>query len=164
MAKPVIRLIEPKDNQAVKQLVLDTLAEFALFGEGFAGVDKELDDMCGAYADVLSAYYVVESEGEITGVGGYAPLLGTVPGTIVELRKMYLTPKLRGLGMGQRLIDLCVNESAIKGYKQMYLETVPAMQAAQSLYQKNGFKYTVQRMGDTGHSNCSVMMVRKLND
>ncbi len=164
MNKPEIRLIEAKDNSDVKDLVIETLAEFGLKGEGFAGVDEELADMFEAYSDALSAYYVVELGGEIKGVGGYAPLVGTEPGTIVELRKMYLRPELRGQGIGDKLIDLCIEGAQLKGYELMYLETVPAMKAAHHLYQKKGFSYIEQRMGDTGHDNCGVYMTRTLND
>ncbi len=76
---------------------------------------------------------------------------------------MYLSSDLRGQGFGQRLIDLCIKGAIENKFVDMYLETVPAMKAAQALYLKNGFEYT-NRMGDTGHSNCSVTMVRKLHD
>lgn len=164
MQKAQIRLIQAQDNLAVKTLVHDVLAEFGLSGAGFAGVDAELDDMNEAYSDQLSAYYVIELGGEIHGVGGYAPLLGTTPGSIAELRKMYLKPSLRGQGMGQKLIDLCIAGATAKGYDSMYLETVPAMKAAQALYKKNGFDYLDHRLGETGHSNCGVHMQRILNE
>ncbi len=164
MTQWVIRLIEPRDNLAVKNLVLDTLAEFKLFGEGFAGVDAELDDMYTAYDNALSAYYVVEVCEQVMGVGGYAPLLGTERGTVAELRKMYLSQSLRGQGVGQKLIDICLKAAADKKYQIMYLETVPAMQAAQKLYLNNGFTYLNNRLGDTGHSNCSVCMQKVLNE
>lgn len=163
MNELVIRLIEPDDNSAVKALVHTTLAEFGLFGDGYAGVDPELNDMYAAYSDDLSAYYVVEFNGEICGVGGYAPLAGTERGTIAELRKMYLSPDLRGKGVGQQLIELCLSEAKAKAFSAIYLETVPAMKAAQALYFKNGFQYIEQKMGDTGHCNCGVCMLRKLN-
>ncbi|MGJ8662690.1 MAG: GNAT family N-acetyltransferase [Marinicella sp.] len=164
MQDPVIKLIQPQDNKAVRRLVLDTLSEFGLTGPGYAGVDAELEDMYASYSNELSAYYVVVLDGEILGVGGYAPLLGTEPGTIAELRKMYLTPALRGKGMGQKLIDICLAETKAKGYGILYLETVPAMKAAQGLYLKNGFQYLKQRLGDTGHSNCGIHMQKVLND
>jgi len=164
MNEPIIRLIEAKDNATVKSLVQTTLAEFGLFGEGYAGVDPELNDMYAAYSDELSAYYVVEVSGEICGVAGYAPLAGCVRGTIAELRKMYLLPKLRGQGVGQQLIELCLSEATDCAYSAMYLETVTEMQAAQKLYVKNGFKYLEDRIGDTGHNQCGVCMMRPLHD
>ncbi len=159
-----IRQIEPADNEQVKKLVLTTLGEFGLFGEGYAGVDPELNDMYASYNNELSAYFVVEYKGEISGVAGYAPLAGTQIGSVAELRKMYLNPSLRGKQVGYQLIQKCINEAIKKGYCKMYLETVPEMKAAQALYVKNGFSYLKQRMGDTGHNNCGVCMVRKLND
>ncbi len=162
--KPVVRLIEAADNQAVKALVLDVLAEFGLFGEGFAGVDAELDDMFAAYNNALSDYFVVELDDQILGVAGYAPLSGTEPGTVAELRKMYLTAALRGQGIGQQLIAACIQGATDKNYQSMYLETVPAMQAAQKLYLSNGFNYLEGRLGDTGHHSCEVCMQRKLHD
>lgn len=158
-----IRLIQPKDNQAVKQLVLDTLREFGLHGAGFAGVDAELDDMHQAYDNESSAYYVIETDGQVQGVGGFAPLEGAAGEAIAELRKMYLSPVLRGQGMGQKLIELCIADATDKGFEKMYLETVPAMEAAQALYQKNGFEYLTERLGDTGHHNCHVCMVKTLH-
>ncbi len=163
MSEVNIRLIEHHDNQDVKALVLDILAEFELFGDGYAGVDLELNDMYSAYKNDLSAYYVVELNSRIQGVGGYAPLLGTAFGTVAELRKMYLSPKLRGQGVGQKLIEICIKGAAEKKYQSMYLETVPIMQAAQKLYLKNGFKYLNNRLGNSGHSNCGVCMQRILN-
>ncbi len=163
MIEAIIRLIKPEDNQAVKELVLKTLAEFNLHGAGYAGVDVELEDMYSAYADQLSAYYVVEdSDGQIKGAGGYAPLLGTEPRSIAELRKMYLSPQLRGQGIGQQLIDLCIKAVIEKNYQSIYLETVPSMKAAQKLYLKNGFEYLEGRLGNSGHNNCDVCMMRKL--
>ena len=158
-----IRLIEPKDNASVKTLVLETLAEFGLVGEGFAGVDAEMEDMYAAYNNDLSAYFVIELANKIEGVGGYAPLVGTEPGTVAELRKMYLSSKLRGQGSGQKLLLLCINQAKDKQYKSMYLETVPTMKAAQKLYLSQGFNYLSNRLGDTGHSGCHVCMLRKLN-
>ncbi|MFC3193578.1 GNAT family N-acetyltransferase [Marinicella sediminis] len=162
MNEPIIRLIEPEDNAAVKALVLETLAEFGLAGVGYAGVDAELDDMYQAYDHSLSAYYVVEVNGDIKGVGGFASLQGTDPGTTAELRKMYLAPDLRGLGVGEQLIRKCIKGAADCGYEGIYLETVPAMKAAQKLYQKHGFDYLDKRMGDTGHTGCGVTMWRSL--
>lgn len=164
MTEAQIRPIKPSDNQTVQELVVSTLAEFGLSGQGFAGVDVELDDMHAAYADELSAFYVVEVAGEIQGVGGYAPLAGTEPGTIAELRKMYFRPALRGLGVGQQLIDLCIKAAQAKGFHTMYLETVPDMRAAHRLYLKNGFSYIEHKLGDTGHHKCGVYMTRELND
>ena len=164
MKPPVIRLIQAKDNPAVKALVQNTLAEFGLMGEGYAGVDAELDDMFQAYANELSDYYVIEVNHQILGAGGYAPLIGTELGTVAELRKMYFHSSLRGQGLGTKLIELCISAAKAKGFRSMYLETVPAMKVAQALYLKNGFVQLDHRLGDSGHGNCDVCMMKTLHD
>lgn len=159
---PVIRLIESQDNAAVKQLVHDVLIEHGLSGEGFAGVDPEMDDMYSAYQDSLAAYYVIEHNGEILGACGFAPLAGCDGAGVAELRKMYLRPALRGQGWGHRLMVKCIESARQAGFNQMYLETTPSMKAAQKLYLKHGFCYRDTRMGDTGHGGCEVLMSRDL--
>ena len=153
-----IRTIEPQDNAAVKTLVLDVLAEHGLVGEGYAGVDPEMDDMFGHYQDERCNFFVVEHKQRILGVGGYAPLAGDA--AKAELRKMYFKSELRGLGMGHKLIQTCIDEAQKNGYQGMYLETTPAMKVAQSLYQKHGFEFMTERMGATGHGGCGVFMYR----
>lgn len=161
MTKPKIRSIKPEDNSAVKALVLDVLAEHGLFGEGYAGVDPEMEDMHGSYDNERSAFYVIEAAGEVLGVGGFAPLAGDL--NTAELRKMYFKPALRGLGMGHQLIKLCIQGAEQCGFTGMYLETTPAMKTAQSLYIKHGFEHKAERMGQTGHGGCGVFMYRSFS-
>jgi len=162
MSERSLRLIRPEDNSLVKSLVRNTLAEFGLAGEGYAGVDAELDDMFSAYNNALSAYYVIDCGGAIQGVGGFAPLLGSENDAIAELRKMYFVSDLRGQGWGHKLIELCLNEAKKRGFTAMYLETVPDMQVAQKLYLKHGFGYISERLGETGHHHCEVSMLKRL--
>ncbi len=155
-----IRPIKPEDNAAVKNLVHDVLIEHGISGEGFAGVDPEMDNMYSAYQGPMAAYYVIEQAGKIMGAGGFAPLVGCEGEGIAELRKMYLRPELRGQGWGHRLLIKCIESARQSGFKQMYLETTPAMKAAQKLYLKHGFNYRDTRLGNTGHGGCEVLMSR----
>lgn len=157
-----IRPIESKDNAKVKQLVHDVLIEHGLSGEGFAGVDPEMDDMYSAYQGNKAVYYVIEQADEIVGGGGFASLAGAEGEGIAELRKMYLRPSLRGQGWGHQLLLRCIEGARQAGFKHMYLETTPAMKTAQKLYLKHGFSYRDTRMGHTGHGGCEVLMSRRL--
>ncbi len=157
-----IRPIQAKDNAAVKKLVVGVLAEHGIQGEGFAGVDPELDDMCAAYAGEDAAFYVIESSGEVLGVGGFATLQGTAGEGVAELRKMYFKPALRGQGWGNELLTLIISQAKQFGFEKMYLETTPDMKAAQAMYKKHGFTHRSCRLGDTGHTGCGVFMERLL--
>ena len=108
-----------------------------------------------------SAFYVVELDGKVLGCGGFGPLAGVEKETC-ELRKMYFKSELRGLGVGAKLLNLCLDDATESGYRFCYLETMDTMQQAQRLYGKHGFKYLDEPMGKTGHSSCGTWMAREL--
>lgn len=156
-----IRLIEEADNAVVADIIRLVMTEFEAVGCGFSINDAEVDDMYAAYSAGRSAFYVVELEGRILGCGGFGPLTGADEGTC-ELRKMYFKSELRGLGVGTRLLNLCLEEAARAGYRNCYLETMDNMEQARRLYGRHGFKYLERPMGNTGHTSCGTWMVREL--
>ena len=158
-----IRLIREEDNPDVARIIRDVMTEFGAVGEGYSIEDPEVDDMHGAYAPPRARFWVIENKGEILGCGGFAPLEGGDADTC-ELRKMYFRPQLRGLGLGTRLLNLCLREASAKGFRLCYLETLGSMEAATSLYAKHGFEQLQSPMGCTGHSGCNSWMAKPLGD
>lgn len=156
-----IRPIEKNDNAVVADIIRLVMTEFKAVGCGYSISDSEVDDMYTAYAPLRSAFYVVELNGRVLGCGGYGPLAGAEKDTC-ELRKMYFKSELRGLGVGAKLLNLCLDEAIGAGYRFCYLETMDNMELAQRLYGKYGFKYLDEPMGNTGHSSCGTWMAREL--
>lgn len=156
-----IRPITPADNAAVASIIRRVMPEFGADGPGFAIHDAEVDDMAGAYARPGCAYFVVEREGNVCGGGGIAPLDDPEPG-ICELRKMYFLPEVRGLGAGRALIALCIERARSLGYRFCYLETLTGMDAAQKLYEAQGFARLPKALGNTGHFGCNRFYLRDL--
>ncbi|WP_116126607.1 GNAT family N-acetyltransferase [Lewinella sp. IMCC34183] len=157
-----LREITPADNAAVGHVVRTVMPEFGCVGEGYSINDPELADMYGSYAADRSAFFVLtDSNGDVVGVGGYAPLAGG-DGTVCELRKMYLLSSARGLGGGGMLLARCLRDAAADGYTRMYLETVAAMTTAAGVYDKYGFRPLDGPLGSTGHSACDRFMLRSL--
>jgi putative acetyltransferase len=94
---------------------------------------------------------------------GYSRLKGTTPEeAICELQKLYFLPELRGKGLAKQMLALCIERAAELGFRQMYLESIPAMEAAINLYVKFGFRRLSGPMGNTGHTACPVHMLREL--
>ena len=162
-AKLKIRPIEKSDNTVVADIIRLVMTEFEAVGGGFSINDAEVEDMYSAYAPERSAFYVVELDGRVLGCGGFGPLTGADEHTC-ELRKMYFKSELRGLGVGTRLLNLCLDEAARVGFQHCYLETMDNMEQARRLYGRHGFEYLDQPMGNTGHTSCGTWMVRKLQD
>ena len=158
----LIRPIEPRDDAAVARVIRTVMPEFGADGPGFAIHDAEVDAMHAAYSQPRSAYFVAESEGIVLGGGGVAPLHGGEPG-VCELRKMYFLPELRGLGAGKALIGQCLDAARKLGYRRCYLETLTGMDAAQKLYEAQGFARIPKALGNTGHFGCNRFYVRELN-
>ena len=156
-----LRLMEEKDKAVVTDIIRLVMTEFGAVGCGYSINDSEVDDMYSAYSPAGSEFYVVELNGRVLGCGGFAPLTGGDKVTC-ELRKMYFRSELRGLGVGEDLLKLCLEEAANTGYEHCYLETMDSMEQARRLYGKHGFRYLDNPMGNTGHTSCGTWMARKL--
>ena len=156
-----IREINKEDNQAVAQLIRSVFDEMEIPKTGTAYEDPYLDLMFEEYNKPKSVYFVVEKEGKIAGCCGIAPLENGDP-TICELQKMYFLPETRGLGIGSRMMEKCLQQARSFGFKKCYIETMPFMYAAQKLYKKSGFEYLDAPMGSTGHTSCPVWMLKEL--
>lgn len=149
-----IRPITPADDLAVARIIRGVMPEFGADGPGFAIHDPEVDAMSAAYDRPGAAYFVVEHEGRVQGGGGVAPLEGGPEG-VCELRKMYFLPALRGLGAGAALMQRCLDQARALGFRQVYLETLRGMDAAQKLYERTGFRRLDGPLGATGHFGCN---------
>lgn len=156
-----IREIQEKDNPQVKEVIQKVLVEMGVPKVGTAYEDKSLDDMSGTYSQPGMKYFVVEQEGQIIGGAGIAPLENGDP-SICELQKMYFLPAARGKGVGSEMMKTCLDKAKQEGYTQCYLETMPYMENARKLYVRSGFKELEAPMGDTGHYNCQMWMIREL--
>jgi putative acetyltransferase len=156
-----IRPIEPKDNAAVAAIVRRVLTEFKANKPGTAFYDKELDTLSEVFGLPGSAYWVVEMDGEVHGCGGIYPTKG-LPQGYCELVKLYFDEEIRGKGIGKQLINICTEAAAKMGYACMYLETMPELTIAVPLYERLGFEYLDAPLGNSGHTDCNIWMVKRL--
>ncbi|MFI5286513.1 MAG: GNAT family N-acetyltransferase [Candidatus Dormibacteria bacterium] len=68
-----------------------------------------------------------------------------------HLRMLGVRPDLRGLGIGRRLVDACIEVARERGKRRLTLDTSPLMEAAQRMYSTMGFAPTGERsMPDGG--------------
>lgn len=153
----LIRPITSKDNAQIAKVIRDTLTEFGANHPGTVYYDASTDHLFELFQQPGSAYWVVEENGVVKGGGGIFPSPGLPPDT-VELVKMYLLPEMRGTGLGRAMIQQCIDEARLRGYKQMYIETMPELKQAMRTYEKFGFKYLDGPLGNTGHFGCEIWM------
>jgi len=161
MNPPVIRNIKSNDNPILSGIVKNTLAEFGANHPGTVYYDPTTDFLYELFQKVKAAYFVAELNSEIVGGGGIYPTDG-LPGDTCELVKMYLLPAARGLGIGRTLINQCLTFAKEAGYKKVYLETMPELKQALNIYAKFGFEFLNGPMGNSGHTGCSLWMIKEI--
>lgn len=157
----VIREAKPGDAARIAYIIRTVMAEFGADGKGFAIHDEEVDDIPGVYSQKGWQYFVLQTDGVVTGGGGVAPLLGGPP-DVCELKKMYMLKESRGVGLGSQLLKRCLAAARDFGYMKCYLETFHTMKHAMVLYEKKGFSPLPGPMGATGHFGCDHFYILDL--
>ena len=157
----LIRPIIKSDNKPLATILREVLIEMNIPKIGSAYEDPEIDNMNNSYSSARSRYFVVEENGKILGGAGINPLKDGNP-DVCELQKMYFHKSIRGKGIGDKMIELCLKFAVESNFKKCYIETMPNMVNAQKLYIKKGFKYIDNPLGYTGHTACPVWMLKNL--
>lgn len=157
----VIREIRKEDNPLLGEIIRGCFADYDATQQGTVFSDPVIDRLYEAFAGERSAYFVLELEGEVMGGSGIQPLKGASWDTC-ELQKMYLKREARGRGNGQALLRRCLDFARQAGFRFCYLESLPELKDALKMYEKTGFRYIPERMGNTGYYGCSLFMLREL--
>lgn len=109
-----------------------------------AGFDATFEPLVARIlADFLDAHDPVRERGWIARagdrrLGSIFCVQGPVPDA-AKLRLFLLEPDMRGIGLGQRLLDTCMGFARGAGYARMTLWTHESHRAACALYARNGF-------------------------
>ncbi len=157
-----IRAIKATDNKDLAEIVRTTLVEFGANHPGTVFFDSTTDALYELFQQPKSAYFVAENDrGKIIGGGGIYPTEGLPPDTC-ELVKMYLLPEARGIGLGRKIIAMCLEKAVENGFSRVYLETMPELSLALKAYEKFGFEYINSSLGNSGHFGCDLHMIKIL--
>lgn len=155
-----IRSIESRDNEAIAHIILNVFDEYGLLGkDGFSFSDPALYRLSEVYQSENSHYWVVELDGVVSGGVGIGPIQ---PG-YCELQKLFFLPSVRGKGIARRMVLDALEFARQAGYRYCYLESTAVLKESLKLYESVGFKYVTQRVGNSGHHACEILMLKELN-
>ena len=156
-----IRKIAATDNEVLAKIIRTALTEFGADKPGTVYYDDTTDHLFELFQQPGSTYFVAEESGEVIGGAGIYPTEG-LPAQTCELVKMYLKKEARGKGYAKTLIDACLKFAKGYGYFQVYIETMPELRKAMTVYEKFGFEYLDGPLGNSGHFGCEVWMLKRL--
>ncbi len=157
-----IRPIEAQDNQAIAEIIRTALAEFGANKPGTVYFDPTTDALFELFRTTGSYYFVATaSEEKLLGGCGIFPTANLPEGTC-ELVKLYVEKSARGTGTGRRLLEKSLEWAKENGYSQVYLESMPELAKAVSIYEKLGFEKLSHPLGNSGHDVCDIWMIKNL--
>lgn len=137
-----VRSATNADCEKVQNLVFGVLREFGLEAEQ-NGTDADLSDIETYYIKSGGLFEILEdAQGNLLGTVGLFPLNDET----VELRKMYFDKSLRGRGFGKKMLERMIEKARELKFKRIYIETASILKAAVGLYEKYGFKPTLEGM------------------
>ena len=135
MALMRIRSATHADTTDIRRVVFTVLKEYGLETEP-CGLDADLDNVETTYIAPGGMFEIVETDdGRVVGTVG----LFTMSDGVCELRKMYLLPEARGMGLGKTMMDRVLEHARTHGFRRMELETAGVLVEAKALYKRYGF-------------------------
>jgi len=162
MENVTVRNIELKDNAKLANIIRTSLEEFNAAKYGTVYYDKATDHLFELFQSTKnSKYFVAELNGKLIGGAGIFPT-ENLPEGYCELVKMYLAKEARGLGLGRMMISKCLDAAKEMGFTNVYLESMPELSKAIIVYEKFGFEYLKQALGNSGHCGCDIWMSKKI--
>lgn len=122
------------DMNSFRSLILEYLETLSLDLD-FQDIQHELSSLPGKYAEPEGSI-VLAKAGSVT-CGCVA--LRRIDKGCCEMKRLFVKPEYRSLGIGKRLVELIIADGIQKKYRCMRLDTLVSMKSAVELYTSYGF-------------------------
>lgn len=128
----------PGDMVIVRRLFQAYLKALAI-DLSFQDVNKELATLPGPYAEPHGTILLAERLGEPLGVVALKPL-ACDSDAACEMKRLYLVPAARGLGLADALCERAEQDARLRGYRLIRLDTLARLGPAIALYERRGYR------------------------
>lgn len=106
----------------------------------FQNFEAELAALPGEYAAPRGALVLARVDGRVAGCGAMRPLADVDYANACEMKRLFVRPGFRQLGLGRLIAQALIEAATRAGYSAMLLDTLDDMEAARGLYATLGFE------------------------
>ncbi len=106
----------------------------------FQNFEQELKDLPGEYGAPRGSLILAHVDGLVAGCCALRPLDNCDHANAAEMKRLYVRPAYRGLGIGRQLTEAILDAAHRLGYGCVLLDTLDDMEAARALYEDLGFE------------------------
>lgn len=128
------RAVWPDDRAIVQALFRDYAGSLAV-DLCFQNFEDELANLPGKYDQPGGVVLLARVDQAAAAVGCYRPI-----DQGCEMKRLYVRPEFRGLGLGRRMAVHLIENARAAGHEFMVLDSLASMVEAQALYRSLGFR------------------------
>jgi len=144
--------------ESVRQLLREYARTIPAAVACFQDLESEMAGLPGAYAPPAGCLLLAELGGRPAG----CVALRRIDAARCEMKRLYVRPVFRGVGLAGMLIERAIEEARAIGYEEMLLDTLPGMRAARALYEMLGFRPCAPYLPEpTGGAECLALDLRR---
>jgi ribosomal protein S18 acetylase RimI-like enzyme len=124
-----------EDFETARKLLVEYVDSLG-FDLSFQDFEQELADLSKNFASPEDCFLLAIYENQTVG----CVAIKCFDNSICEMKRLYVKPQFRGLGIGRALAETTIKQARKVGYNSMRLDMVLPRDAARSLYFSLGFK------------------------
>ena len=139
---PVIEILSPRheaDLLQTKEIFL-AYAKAINIDLCFQDFDTELANLPGDYSPPRGALLLAWVNPKFASCCATRPLDSSDYANAAEMKRLFVRPEFRGLGLGRQLAESIIDAARMSGYDSVLLDTLDDMEIARAMYEDLGFK------------------------
>ncbi len=136
MSQAAITEAASAEDYAAGRTLIEEYAAAVAVDLCFQNFSEEMANLPGIYGPPQGCLLLARINGEWVG----CVAVRKRDAESCEMKRLYVKTQYRGLGLGRRLAELAIRCAQKLGYSRIFLDTLPSMAEAQSLYRSLGFR------------------------